>query len=367
MKMLNPVNEHEIDPVDAVCGLLSDVPALEIGSAKYETEGGRAKPIDARIDFSHGGAEYALVIEVKPNGAPRFVRSAIYRLESHLTRLRRASASDAGRQFIPMLVSPYLSPDSRAICIEHNVAYLDLVGNAHLEFDGVYIDRAVGGKPKSETRALKSIFSPRAAAILRALLREPGRVWRVADLAESANASLGHVSNVRKALLEREWAEKQSEGVMLVRPGELLKTWREDYRRPAGHRISGYTQLHGKQLDNRLPAVLNPYPQQPRAICSFNSAAHWLAPFGIGGTHNFYTDQAGARLMSETLNLTRVARGANVILRVSTDESLFDDATEPAPGIYCTDHVVTYLDMWNAGDRNREAAEHLAEKCFPWL
>ena len=84
------------------------------------------------------------------------------------------------------------------------VAYLDLEGNARLVFDGVYIERSVPNRPKPETRALRSIFTPKAAAILRALLREPNRPWLVTDLAASANASLGHVSNVCKALLERE-------------------------------------------------------------------------------------------------------------------------------------------------------------------
>ena len=57
-----------------------------------------------------------------------------------------------------MLVSPYLSPESRAICTDHDVAYLDLVGNARLAFDTVYIEHAVADKPRSETRALHSIF-----------------------------------------------------------------------------------------------------------------------------------------------------------------------------------------------------------------
>ncbi len=42
-----------------------------------------------------------------------------------------------------MIVSPYLSPESRSICTNHNVTYLDLVGNAHLSFENVYIERTV--------------------------------------------------------------------------------------------------------------------------------------------------------------------------------------------------------------------------------
>ena len=271
----------------------------------------------------------------------------------------------AGQRLIPMLVSPYLSPESRAICIDHNVAYLDLFGNAHLAFDSVYIDRAVADKPKAESRVLRSIFNPKAAAILRVMLRDPDRAWRVTDLAEKANASLGHVSNVRKALLEREWIEKQANGVVLVQPDTLLKAWRENYRRPSGHSITGYTHLHGKQLDERLSGALN--PQRPRVIYSLHSAAQWFAPFGRDGTHTFYADESGAQFLQETLRLVSVTKGANIVLLIPNDENLFYDAIEPAPGIFCTSPVITYLDLWNGNDRDREAAEYVAKECFPWL
>ena len=128
--------------VDAVCDLLGHVPNLEIGSVEHDY------PIDLRIALSRGGVNYALIIEVKPNGAPRFVRSAIYHLRDYVAHVDQSNRADAGQRLIPMLVSPYLSLESRAICTDHNVAYLDLFGNAHLAFDSVYIDRAVADKPK---------------------------------------------------------------------------------------------------------------------------------------------------------------------------------------------------------------------------
>ena len=266
-----------------------------------------------------------------------------------------------------MLVSPYLSPESRSICLDHDVAYLDLVGNAHLAFDHVYIDREVADRPNVETRALRSIFAPKAAAILRVLLRKPDRAWRVAELAEAANASLGHVSNVRKALLAREWIKKGANGVILVRPDALLRTWREEYRKPAGRSISRYTLVHGDQLSGRLSGRLNAKPDHPRAILSSHSAAQWFAPFVRGGTHSFYADEPGARMLKEALKLTPVERGANVTVSIPHDESLFEDAAQPEPGIFCANPIVTYLDLWLGNDRDREAAEHLASKCFPWL
>jgi len=353
--------------VDAARDLLDRVPNIQINSVRHEQNLGSDHRIDGGIDFGHGGTSYTLLIEVKSNGAPRFARSAVYQLESYMAHLHRSDHQDVTRHFIPMLVSSYLSPESRLVCTDHNVAYLDLFGNAHLAFDNVYIERSVAGRPKSETRALRSIFAPRAAAILRVLLRDPDRAWRVTDLAEAANASLGHVSNVRKALLEREWIEKRDSGGVLVQPGALLKTWRENYRQPAGHRTSGYTHLHGEQLGKRLSGKLNPNPQRPRIIYSSNSAAQWFAPFARGGAHSFYADEPGARMLKETLKLTRAVKGANVILCIPNDESLFEDAVQPAPGVFCTSPIVTYLDLQNGNDRDREAADYLAAKCFPWL
>ena len=367
MKHADTVKTLEFRAVDAIRDLLLDMPGVEVESVEYERKLGSHYTMDGLIAFTHWGNNYALVVEVKSNGAPRFVRSGVHQLESCVARLRRSGEANAGRRLIPILVSPYLSPESRAVCLDHDTAYLDLVGNARLAFDAVVIDRAVAERPVSETRALRSIFTPKAAAILRVLLREPGRAWRVADLAAQARASYGHVSNVRKALLAREWIEVADRGIVLVQRDVLLQTWRDSYRRPTGESITGYTHLHGTQLNERLKGTLNPRPEHPRALYALHSAAQWLAPFGRSATHTLYADAPGADALKDALKLTHAARGANVVLLVPTDESLFHDASEPAPNVFCTSPIVTYLDLWTGSDRDREAAEHLAGEFFPWL
>ena len=59
--------------------------------------------------------------------------------------------------------------------------------------------------------------------------------------------------------------------------------------------------------------------------------------------------------------------GATLVLHVPTDESLFDDASEPRPSLFCTSPIVTYLDLWTGNEREREAAKHLAGEFFPWM
>ena len=53
--------------------------------------------------------------------------------------LKRMAAGTSFR----CLSAPTCLKESRAICTDHDVAYLDLVGNARLAFDTVYIERAV--------------------------------------------------------------------------------------------------------------------------------------------------------------------------------------------------------------------------------
>lgn len=353
--------------MDAVQKLLRNVPSVQVESVKYQHRIGDNLQVDGRVGLSHGGTSYQLLVEVKSDGAPRHVRSGVFQLKGYVAHIHQLGAAEAHERWIPLLASPYLSPRSRAICTDHDVAYLDLVGNTHLAFGAVYIDRAVADQPKSETRALRSIFTPKAAAILRVMLRYPDRPWRVVELAEEAQASLGHVSNVRKALLSRELIEKGDDGVVLTDPDGLLKLWRGNYRQPLGRRIKGYTRFHGRQLDERLRGKLNPYPHAPRAIYSSNSAAGWLAPFARDGTCSFYADEQGTQLLRDVLELTPAAIGPNVALFEAFDNSLFADAVEPSPGIFCTSPLTTYLDLWNGNERQREAASHLAEEFFPWL
>jgi hypothetical protein len=131
------------------------------------------------------------------------------------------------------------------MCVEKNIGYLDLEGNARIAFGGVFIERIVTDKPVAEQRELKSLYRPKSAQVLRTMLREPGRAWRVTMLSEASGVSLGHVSNVRTGLIDREWARAADDGLVLSEPDALLDAWRDGYTAPPGERLRFYTPLHG--------------------------------------------------------------------------------------------------------------------------
>jgi hypothetical protein len=302
--------------------------------------------------------QYNLVCEVKRSGQPREVRLAVWKLREYV---------DQHRGSVPVFIAPYLSEESRRICRENGVGFLDLEGNVRLAFGSVLVDRVVPTKPKAERRELKFLFGEKSSQVLRVMLRDPRKDWRVAGLSEAAHVSLGHTSNVRAALFERTWAESGYHGFHLAKPDELLDAWRAAYAPPRGELLSFYTLLHGSKLQDAVRDVMAVLPAGNRLVFSSFSAAQWLAPYARYSVTSFYADRDGLQRLRDGLRLESAAKGENVRVLVPAKGGVFLDVVEPAPAVRCTSAVQTYLDLTRAGDRGIEAAEHLRREKLKWL
>lgn len=357
LKAIKSMKSLERDAAGALRTLLEQVPAIKLLDVEREA----LKPdhgVDLVARMEVHGRPQTLVCEVKSSGQPRHVRLALLQLRDFVAN----RATDAA----PVFIAPYLSPEAQALCRQHEVGYLDLEGNARLAFDSVFIERQVASKPAVARRELRSLFKPKSAQVLRVMLRDPLRAWRVTELAEAAEVSLGHVSNVRVGLLDREWAQVSDEGLYLSEPDALLDEWRDAYEPPAGRRMSFYTTLHGSLFEDTARRVMSSvHAPVLLAMASF-SAAHWLAPYGRTGTQYFYADDAGLEHLRSGLKLSSASKGENVTVTVLGDLGVFRDSVQPAPGVTCTSPVQTYLDLAAAGERGREAADHLRQERLKW-
>lgn len=357
LKKAIPVKSPKHRAAEALQSVLHQVPKIKLLDIEHELAGP-----DHGADFvAHveaAGHRHRLVCEVKASGQPRHVRMALLQLRDYVDR----HAQDA----TPVFIAPYLSPEAQALCREHEVGFLDLEGNVRLLFDTVFIERLVATKPAIERRELKSLFKPKSAQVLRVMLREPDRPWRVTELAEAADVSLGHVSNVRAGLLDREWATVSVDGLFLSAPDALLDGWRDAYEPPAGKRMSFYTPLHGSAFEDAARRVLSSENKKGRAAFATFSAAHWLAPYGRTGSQYFYADELGVERLHDALKLASVAKGENVVVTLLKESGVLHDTVEPVPGAICTSPVQTYLDLMAAGERGREAADHLRRERLTW-
>lgn len=176
---------------------------------------------DLLVKFRLGEQEKTLVVEVCSLGQPRQIRAAVTRLSEIRRELPGASA---------LATAVYIGPQSARILRSHTLGYLDLSGNCYLAFDDVLIEKEGKRNVRPSTRPLRSLYAPRATRVVRMLLTEPARAWRLEELAKAAGVSLGHSHNVVKRLEELAWVERDDrQRFRLTKPGDVLEGWGESY------------------------------------------------------------------------------------------------------------------------------------------
>ena len=323
-----------------------------------------SNPLDHAIDFAIDVRTrasddcWSIGCEVKANGQPRYAETAVLKLRDWATRMPATTAL--------VFIAPYISPAVRQMCKNRKVGYLDFAGNCLIQFADVYIERAVAEVPPAAQRELKSIYKPKSARVLHILLSTVGQRWKVKDLADKSGVSLGQVSNIRRALLDRGWATVSDGGMELTSPDALLDEWQSVYEGPNGATYSYYTTLHGKALEGAVLRILGGMAGHSySAMLASFSAADFIAPYTRTGKTYIYADQCGLEEMVRGLGL-KLALSGNVQITVPLDDGPFLNALEPVSKVFCTSPIQTYLDLFVAGERGQEAAQHLREEKFQW-
>jgi len=126
-------------------------------------------------------------------------------------------------------MAPYIGPESAKIIKDLGFGFMDFSGNCYLSFAGVFIERNNHENSYSQKRELRKLYSSKAERVLRVLLSNPKRPWRIQELAGEANISLAHAFNVKECLRDREWIDTAKSGMTLSQPEALLREWAGDY------------------------------------------------------------------------------------------------------------------------------------------
>jgi hypothetical protein len=337
--------------------LLQRVPFISLGRhrAQVAPAHGDWRP-DLLIEMQADAESWVIVAEVKNEGQPRYIRGAALQLRDYIQRF---SSANSGIRAYGVVLAPFISPASAQICSEVGVGFADLSGNCRLAFGRVYIEKSAAENPFRKRRVQRSLFAAKSSRVLRMLLAEPARVWRVTELANAARVSLGQVSNLRGRLLDQEWAVVEKDGLRLSKPRDLLAAWRQGYRLDVRRSESAYSLLHGDALEKALRAALAEAGNGEHAVLASYSAGRWLAPFARVASLYLYADAQGEDVLRKHLKLDPSGKGANVSLMRPRDEGVFLDRVDAGKDMWCTSPIQTYLDLAVSGERGTEAAEHL--------
>lgn len=334
--------------------LLGRVPFLKLVSLEKDA---RISPhlrdrADRLAQVAVGDRKWTLVVEEKRLGQPREVRTATLQLEHHLNHLP-ADAPHYG-----VMLAPFISEESAKICVEAGIGYADLAGNARLSFDQVFIETRSPGNPFREKRETRSLYGLRATRVLRVLLQGPLRAWKVTELAESAQVSLGWVSAVRQQLLAREWAAVEPGGLRVTKPDAVLEAW----VKADGWEKRTCSDEHSVLINEPLELaerLKNALADEPPVFTQW--FAGWLrhpytTPVVVTAYVKELPDEA---LVKEKLLGRRVTGGGGRLRLVLPKDDGVLHPQQTVQGFQLVSDVQIYLDLQRAGLRAGEQAEEL--------
>lgn len=308
---------------------------------------------DLLVKFRMGASEHALALEITSLGQPREIREAMTRL----AEIRR-ELPDA----YPVVVSPYISPQSAALLRRSSLGYLDLSGNCYLSFENVLIEKE--GKPnlRPSTRPLKSLFAPRATRVVRVLLVDPEHIWRLEELAKTAEVSLGHAHNVVKRLAELSWVERgEHQKIQLARPGDLLDGWVDSY----SYRLNPTeTYFSPERITRKLVGEIArvAHAEDGRYAFTLHSGAALVAPnVRLPAIHCYVEGDPGP--IARALGLRPGEGEGNVHLMTPYDQGVFH-APMAKGGLPVVSLPQLYADLYHYERRGREQAQYLRREAM---
>jgi hypothetical protein len=304
--------------------------------------------VDLLVRFRMAGEEKILICEARPLGQPRVLREAA-------TRLRELRRQVPGAY--PVVAAPYVSPQSAALVRQNGFGYLDLSGNCYLAFDNVLIEKEGRPNARAVRRPLKALFAPRATRVVRALLVERDRAWRLEELGRAVGVSLGHAHNVVKRLEELDWVERGRDGhYRLVRPGDLLDAWREEYT----YRRNAISPFVAPVSEKRR--VMEALARQAADLgmtyaFTLHAGASLIGPHVRVSTVHCYVG-GEAEAVARGLGLQPVEGEGTVYLMAPYDPGVFY-APVVKGGLRVVSLPQLYVDLYRHERRGREQAEKL--------
>lgn len=288
--------------------------------------------------------EGALVFVLRPRLEPKDVRSLIESL-AHL----HASAT-------PLLVSPYLSENTRTRLREGNIGFLDLTGNVRIALTepGLFIEtQGASRDPNREERPARSLRGMKAGCLARALieLRKP---LGVRELAALTQVDAGYVSRVLSFLDSEAIVTRGKRGrIESIDWPALLRRWAEDAPLDSRGIIRTFLEPRGiSKLQGRLMNFEGTY-----AITG-SLAAVSMAPLAPARLAMLWVPDVESAVSE--LGLRPVDVGANVMLLESGDEQVFQGAIQHE-GIWYAAPTQVALDLLTSPGRGPQEGEELIE------
>ena len=340
--------------------VVADVPALLARLLEMPEDLVKVRPgaKGSGPDFIISAGKHTFHVQSKSSSARAPLMLAL------LSRLRERRG-EMKKDVIPLLVVPHMGEAGRRLCEEHEMAWLDLSGNARIKAPGLLIN--VEGKPNRFKSAGRppNLFAPKSSRIVRQFLIQPDRALNQRELSQAADLDEGYTSRIVRRFEETGLIVRDEKGLLKPKdPEQLLNAWQESYDFMRHRLIKGHVAARsGEELLHKVAGVLE---KRAPGYAATGLGAAWLySHFASFRLATFYLPSAPGNGLFNTLGFREDERGANTWLVVPNDEGVFH-GSEAKEGIRCVHAVQVYMDLKEHPERSSEAASRLRQDYLKW-
>lgn len=292
------------------------------------------------------------LVEVKSKGEKRFVQDFI------------RQANECNKDDCCVFVAPYFSEESTETMRNKQYSYMDLSGNFFILTNRIMLSASGKVNKFVDVREKKNYLtkaSSAASAILRTMLNEPERMWKVVPLAKKTKKAIGTVSNVKRFLLEKDWLEETKQGFRIKNVNEMLHVWARDYHKKEARTYEFYSLSDIPKIEDEISRWTSTHDES--AVLGGFSAASRYAPTVRYKKIEVYVEQKYFDEFIKDMDLQPVNSGGNVIIIVPHDETpcMYSQVIHHS---LVTSPEQTIIDLLGNPSRGGEAAEAIVLKKY---
>lgn len=318
---------------------INDPPSLRGGVALSVEEQAEDQPV--LLHLRANGSEASLRAVALPQPYP----SALRRL--------RAKRED----FDAVLVS-HIPPGLEEAAEEMKISYLDVHGYGRVAQPGFFYLAIPSWRPGAPSPQKRSPFAPKASRIVRGLLVEPQKPWKLSELAKLVELDPGNAHKVLGALVDEGLVERHEGSYIVAAPGILLEAW-ADRNKPSREQIR--LSVPDDDLMSAVRQLLN--LANGDGAVSGELAAEVLMPYLPASSAILYVSSSEAFDEIESWKRRQVPPpigGRFVWVRLA-DEGVKHFGRD-LDGLHLASPPQIYIDLSSSKGRGREVAAELRKR-----
>lgn len=198
---------------------------------------------DTAVISLMNGRKLEIKLALSEYGYPKYIKEIIENYDSSLYCI---------------ILAPYITENTAKICENAGFGFLDLAGNCFISYDSIHMEVKGNKNGNLPKRGLKSVYERSSAVssvLLRTMMEDVGKTWRIKELAGAAGCSIGQAAKVKAFLSEQSYIEQTKNGIYIAKPKSLMEDWAKVYSGGEEERVACYSLDGTAEIERRISAM----------------------------------------------------------------------------------------------------------------